>query len=511
MEAIYTEIRIALFAIWRLRWLALAAAWGICLIGWVMVMRIPAQFESGARISVQVQSVLAGQVGVDASDRQRDVERVRQSLTSTEVLKRVVQNVSNGERPLTSAEAQSLIGALRGGITISANGDDLLEIKTRVGLPGVPNREAAFIARSVTQQLIDIFVQENLLGSQNESTQALAFLDAELARRSKQLADADRKRAEIAQRTMGSLPGVGTLDQRMEQAQSELQTVNSSLMQAQSALAAMSGQMAATPAQMPVAGGNGVSGPEQRLAILEGQLSDARARGWTDAHPDVIAIKAQIASVRADAARGGGRSSMPMAPNPVYVSLRSMQVERQSNVAMLSARKAQLEGNIAMINQREATAPEEELSQGQIDRDYDVLKQQYNKLLTDREQAKLRADATKKSDGTTFRVIDKPSLPLRPAAPNRPLLLTAVLLAGIGIGAGVAFAKSQLSNTYTTTQQLAKASGLPVLGAISEIITADSRQVRRKNNVIFSSAAAGLPAIFGLLLLVEFVKRIVIS
>lgn len=509
MEAIYTEIRVALYAIWRLRWLALAVAWIICVLGWTMVMRIPSAFESAARISVQISSVLGGSVGLNDNDRQRDIERVRQSLTSTEILKRVATNLTNGERPLTSAESLSLIGALRTGITITAQGEDLLEIKTRVALKG-SDRETAFIVRDVTQRLIDIFVQENLIGNRAQNNEALAFLDAELARRGKELADVDRRRAESQQRTMGSLPGSGTLEQRMEAARGELANVNSNLMSAQGSLAAMNGQMSATPANIPIGSANGVSTTDQRIAILEGQLADATARGWTEKHPDVIAIRAQLGQLRAEQARGT-KSAGPTAPNPVYVSLKSMQMERQGNVGALVARKAQLESDIAQIAQRQLLAPTEQVDQSRLDRDYEVLKQQYDKLLTDRESAKLRSDATTKTDGVRFRIIDKPSLPNRPAAPNRPMLLTGVLIAGIVLGAGVAFAKSQLSNTYTTTQQLARASGLPVLGSISEVITAETRAIRRKQMMWFSSTAAGLPAMFTLLLLIEFIKRIVIS
>jgi hypothetical protein len=200
-----------------------------------------------------------------------------------------------------------------------------------------------------------------------------------------------------------------------------------------------------------------------------------------------------------------------MAPNPVFVSLKSMQAERQGNVAMLEARRNQLESAVTMIAQRQLVAPGQQIDQARLDRDYDVLREQYNKLLTQRESAKLRADATGKTDGVRFRVIDQPSLPRRPAAPNRTMLLTMVLLAGVAVGAGVAFAKSQLSSVYTTTQQLAKASGLPVLGSISEVITTDTRVVRRKQMMWFSSAAAGLPAMFMLLMLIEFVKHIMVS
>ena len=507
MEAIYTEIRIALYAIWRMRWLALAVAWAFCLIGWIMVMRVPAAYESSARVQVQVKSLLAD--GAEG-DIQKNVDRVRQSLTSTEILKRVVRNVSNGERPLTSYEALSLIGSLRSGISITAQGEDLLEIKTRISLKSLSEQQTAFIARNVTQQLIDIFVQENVIGSRTNNEETLRFLDQELARRAKELTDVDRRRAQITQETLGSLPGSGTLEQRMDAARNEMVNIDSGLMQARSALAAMNGQLAATPAQIPAGSGGGYDSIDQRIGTLEGQLSEAVSRGWTEKHPDVIAIRAQLGQLRAEKARGGARS-VPMAPNPVYVSLKSMQAERQGNVAALEARRGQLEGAVNMIAQRQVAAPSKEIDSSRLDRDYDVLREQYNKLLAQRESAKLRSDATGKTDGVRFRVIDQPSLPNRPAAPNRTMLLTAVLFVGVIVGSGVAFAKSQLANVYTTTQQLARASGLPVLGSISEVITSETRAVRRKQMMWFSSAAAGLPGMFMLLMLIEFVKRIMVS
>lgn len=507
MEAIYTEIRIALYAIWRMRWLALAIAWGFCLVGWVMVMRVPAAYESSARIQVQVKSLFAD--GTE-SDMQKNVDRVRQSLTSTETLKRVVRTVSNGERPLTSFESLSLIGALRSGISITAQGEDLLEIKTRISLKSISEQQTAFIARNVTAKLIEIFIQENVIGSKANNAETLNFLDQELARRAKELADVDRRRAQIAQDTLGSLPGSGTLEQRMDSARNEMMSLESGLMQARSSLAAMNGQIAATPAQIPAGTVGGIDTIDQRISQLEGQLSEAVSRGWTEKHPDVIAIRAQLRQLRAEKARGGTRD-VPMAPNPVYVSLKSMQAEREGNVAALQARRDQLERAVTLIAQRQVSAPSAQIDQARLDRDYDVLREQYNKLLTQREGAKLRSDATGKTDGVQFRVIDQPSLPKQPAAPNRTMLLTAVLIAGTAVGAGVAFAKSQLSNVYTTTQQLAKASGLPVLGSISEVITSETRAIRRKQMMWFSSAAAGLPGMFMLLMLIEFVKRIMVS
>src|SRR3546814_10481981 len=41
VNALYDELRIALHAVWQRRWTALAAAWAICLLGWLAVAQIP--------------------------------------------------------------------------------------------------------------------------------------------------------------------------------------------------------------------------------------------------------------------------------------------------------------------------------------------------------------------------------------------------------------------------------------------------------------------------------------
>src|SRR3546814_15135063 len=100
-------------------------------------------------------------------------------------------------------------------------------------------------------------------------------------------------------------------------------------------------------------------------------------------------------------------------------------------------------------------------------------------LLADRDDVRLRGDVQSETDAIKFRVIDPPSSPRVPAAPNRPLLLLAVLVVGVGGGVGAAFAKSQLRTTYPTATRLERATGLPVIGAISEIVTAPRSEERR--------------------------------
>ena len=142
-----------------------------------------------------------------------------------------------------------------------------------------------------------------------------------------------------------------------------------------------------------------------------------------------------------------------------------------------------------------------------IDRDYEVLKSQYDKLLADREQIKLRGQVEADTDSLKFRVIDPPSSPRSPAAPNRPLLLVMVLIAGIGGGIGAAFALGQLQTSYPTAEKLEKASGLPVIGSVSQIMTNAQRAINKKKLRIFYGTSGALFGVFGMLMIVEFIQR----
>jgi polysaccharide biosynthesis transport protein len=110
-----------------------------------------------------------------------------------------------------------------------------------------------------------------------------------------------------------------------------------------------------------------------------------------------------------------------------------------------------------------------------------------------------------------FRVIEPPLAPRAPIAPNRPLLLTLVLLASMAAGAGAAFAMSQIKGSYATSGRLERASGLPVIGAISEYLAPSQRADATLKFRYFLGCAAALFGAWLLLLVVEFVQRSMVA
>jgi hypothetical protein len=106
-----------------------------------------------------------------------------------------------------------------------------------------------------------------------------------------------------------------------------------------------------------------------------------------------------------------------------------------------------------------------------------------------------------------FKVVLPPSSPTAPSAPNRPLLLAGVLILGIAAGLGAAFAVGQLKGSFPTAARLEKAVGMPVLGSISQTLSAGQAAIERQRMKWFVGASAALAGVCLLLVAVEFVQR----
>jgi len=501
MGGLWEEIRTLLHGIWQRRWIALAIAWALCLAGWLVVSQIPNQYESRARVLVQLRQILPSDGPSSQQDQQKDIDRIRQTLTSAVNLEKVVRGTELANTVATDKDVAARVAGLQQKIKVVAQQDNLFEISATAS--------SGKLARAIVQKLIDIFVEDNLTQGRDQASQSLTFLDQQLAERQKALQVAEGKQAEFQARYLGSLPGTGTLTERLASARAQLADINSQLAAAQSGLAAVNGQMAGTAASTPGAGGV-VAGPARaRVSAIKGQLAEARARGWTDSHPDVVALRSQLSQAQAAAsgekpvaAAGGGASA-----NPLYLGLRTMQAEKASQVAALANRKAQIEADINTFDQKIASDPAAAQEQAEIDRNYQVLKTEYDKLLTDREQVKLRSQAASQADAVKFDVVDPPVTPTAPSAPNRMLLLTGVLIVGLGGGVAAAFGLSQLAGTFPTAKRLEKASGMPVIGSVGEVVTAAQTALRKKRLQMFAAATGGLVFAWVALLGLEMFQR----
>ena len=91
MAGLFDELRVLLHGIWNRRWIALAVAWGVAMLGWLGVALIPNSYQSKARVYVNTQSLLEDRMGITQVQSQQDLDRLRSTLASAENLEKVVR------------------------------------------------------------------------------------------------------------------------------------------------------------------------------------------------------------------------------------------------------------------------------------------------------------------------------------------------------------------------------------------------------------------------------------
>ncbi|WP_017664649.1 XrtA system polysaccharide chain length determinant [Porphyrobacter sp. AAP82] len=501
MSEIFDELRAALWSVWHRRWIAIAVAWGVCLAGWLVVSMVPNAYESKARVYVDVEDVLSKQLGI-AGDGKEEIMRVRQTLSSAKNLEKVITTTRLGEGITERGALDAAVASLEKKVKVTSEQDNLFQITAEIGRGEFSDAENAVLARDVVQKLLDILREEYVIGSRTGISTAIGDLDRQLQERKTELEQAEQRRLAFEAQYPDLVGGSDSLSKKVQDARAELRNVEADLAAAQSGLAAISGQISSTP--RTISGGRDATGPRAALQVAQTQLAELRARGLTDSHPDVVSTTRQVALLARQAAAAGDDAGG--APNPAYASLVALKSERQASVEALQARRAALQSNAAALLASQASEPAVAAEANRISRDYDVLRQNYEKLLQDREALKTRGKVEDKASQFRFDVIQQPSVPQSPAAPNRPLLLLGVLIVGIGAGFAAAYALGQLKSSFATPQKLERTFDLPVIGAISLTVSQAARTLEKRRLKQFAGACAGLGAMFVILLAIEFVS-----
>src|SRR6185312_10841819 len=92
-------------------------------------------------------------------------------------------------------------------------------------------------------------------------------------------------------------------------------------------------------------------------------------------------------------------------------------------------------------------------------------------------------------DATTgvadFRLIDPPRVSPQPVSPDRLLLIPLALIGALGAGIFAALVASRLWPTFTDSRALREATGLPVLGTVSMLVSPQQKRSERRRLVGF--------------------------
>jgi multidrug efflux pump subunit AcrA (membrane-fusion protein) len=174
-----------------------------------------------------------------------------------------------------------------------------------------------------------------------------------------------------------------------------------------------------------------------------------------------------------------------------YSALRAQLDDAQVRVNTLEASIARKEGQLDDLKNGADDMTDAQAQLAELTRNYQVTKDQYEKLLTRLYSARLSEDVERSNNPLQFRVVDPPEAPAEPSGPDRFLLITAALLGSLAAGGAFAFFMSQMRPVFINRRTLTDATGLPVLGAISVAWTR-AQSIRRRTTLVFFLAGVGV-------------------
>ena len=193
--------------------------------------------------------------------------------------------------------------------------------------------------------------------------------------------------------------------------------------------------------------------------------------------------------------RGGVSDVKRSVPNPVYEQLKVKLVDAETAVTSLQRQKTVASEHLKKLEDLQREQPGLLAEYQNMDRDYGVLRKNYEELLGRLQSANLAQAADTQADKVKLQIVDPPEVPRLPAAPNRLLLVSGVLIAGLGGGIGITVLSGQMDSSFSTADDL-RSLGLPVLGEISTLGRPPFMQ-RFLIGVRFSAAVTVLIVIYG--------------
>jgi protein tyrosine kinase modulator len=413
----------------RRRWWILFSIFLCWAVVWSVSWLWPASYESEGLILVEQQKVpeqfVVPNVTLDLQDR---VASMTQQILSRTRLQSVIDRFhlyppSRGLNKLL--QSRDPVEQMRRDIKI-----DLVQSDKREGRPGglmafkiYYSARSPELAQQINSELTSLFIDENLKAQQQLSESTTVFLDNQLAAARAKLEEQEAMVRAFKAKHLGDLPSqLESNVQILSGLQSQLQTTQRALdgaKQQELYLESLQKQY------------QSVQGED-----LNSALANLRSK-YTDDYPDIIALKAKIArrdNLVKQIENQIGPKQETDKPSEPMMQIQSQIKANQLEIQNYEKRQKVIESQISTYQARLNLTPQTEQELAEISRGYEESKADYDSLLRKQSQSQLATSLEKRQQGEQFRILDPPSLPDKPSAPNHLLVSLGGLVLGIIVG-----------------------------------------------------------------------------
>jgi polysaccharide chain length determinant protein (PEP-CTERM system associated) len=488
-------------AVWGRRWLAIAVAWVVACLGCAAVWFTPDRYQSAAKLYVDTQSVLKPLMAGLAfqPDLDQQVRMLARTLISRPNIERLVDAPELGLTASSPVKREALIDDLMKKIKVEPSGSGNLYV--------LSYRDTdAHRSQKLMERLVEMFVDSGADSKRRDSEDASRFIDQQIKNYEAKLVEAENRLKDFKLRNFGFS---GTSDQdyfaRMSALAEQVNKLKLDLSAVEQAREALKRELASEDPQMPasaLAAAQPAPAPSELDTRIDGQRRqlDELLRRYTDEHPDVVAVRRTLgqleaqrkAELEARAKAGNGKTVGYAATNPVYQRLRISLAEAEAQAASLRTQLNTQQSRLDQVRAQASRVPQVEAELAQLNRDYDVIRRNYDLLVGRREAAALGVKIDQSSQMAEFRIVEPARVAGAPVFPGRFILGLLVIVGSIAAGVGAAYAASVMRPVIASVRELGDFSKRPVLGSLTVVVTDKSRAASRQDLVRVAGAVGVL-------------------
>jgi len=502
VESVVDQILSTWRHLWRVvvrrRWLALGGAALTAVILATAICLFHDRYEATARVYVDTQTVLKPlmQNLTFQPDIEQQMSMLARTLVTRPNVEKVVALPGMGFDDPDPARHERVVTKLMSDIVVvPAGGGNLYDISYKGTNPET--------ARRLVEAMVNLFMDSGAGDRKRDSQEAGRFIDDQISDYEAKLSAAENRLKDFKVRNFG-LTGVSNQDyfSRVSSLTEEVSKLRVDLEAAERSRDAFSRQLADEDPHLPVDAAAGAGFPESGIhaRVLEQRKTlDDLQRRYTDSHPDVVNArrvlsdleqeeKLELAQAKSGAA---GVRTGNAATSPVYQRLRISLAEADAQVASL---RSQLTARQALLDQTRSAAgrqPEVEAELAQLNRDYDVIRKNYDLLVARRESAALGAKLDESSQLAEFRVVEPPRVRAKPVFPSQFQQAIIALFVSLLAGILAAIVSDRMWPVVDGNETLRRLTGRPVLGSVSEFLAPSVVEARRLAARRFALACAG--------------------
>lgn len=460
--------------VWRHRWLGIVVAWGVAILGGALASTLPERFEARARIYVDTQTVLKPLMAGLAfqPDIDQQVKMLGRTLVSRPNVERLVAmpdlELNKEFQGSADARIESLMKAIK---VEQTGGNNLYAISYR---DTDPQR-----ARKLVAALVSLFMDSGADSKRRDSQEASRFIDEQIKVYEGKLVEAESRLKDFKLRNMSVAMSTNQdYFARISSITDEVNRVRVQLSAAEQSRDAIRRELAAEVPQMASDSSSAASFTPDLDARIETQRRqlDELLRRYTDEHPDVQAARRTISQLEVqrrheqEARARAGQGRAIAATNPVYQKLRVSLTEAEAGVASMRGQLGVLQSRLDEIRSQAGRVPQAEAELAQLNRDYDVIRKNYEQLVSRRESASLGVKIDQTAWMADFRVIEPPRVLPTAVFPSRMQMAAVTLLLALIAGAVAAYGVTLIHPTFSNEKELRDFIKRPVLGSINIVI-----------------------------------------